>query len=186
MKKGTNQYVSWVLICLTLLLAASLDQATKDALKVQHVLKTIEKHAPGDKGSADVSEQEFNAYIGYRLKQEDDTLVRRLAVQMLGEDRIRGDLQLDAGRLNLGMVLNNAPVFEFVGVVVTREGVFRLDLEALSLNGRAVQPVVLEMVLKAASMYYGRDIGGLDDWYDLPKGVDRVRVDKGKAVLFYR
>jgi len=185
MKKGINQYVSWVLICLTLLLAASLDQATKDALKVQHVLKTIEKHAPGDKGSADVTEQELNAYIGYRLKQEEDTLIRRLAVQMLGEDRIRGDLRLDAGRLNLGIILGDDPAFEFMGGVVTHEGAFRLDLEALSLNGRAVQPVVLDMVLKAVSMYHGRDIGGLDDWYELPKGVDRVWVDKGKAVLFY-
>lgn len=182
---GVNQYGSWVLICLALLLAASLDQATKEALKVQHVLETIEKHAPGNKGSAPVTEQELNAYIGYRIKQEEYTLIRRLSVQLLGEDRIRGDLTLDAGHLNLGMILGNDLAFDFKGRVVTRVGAFRLDLEALSLNGRAVQPVVLDMVLKAMSTYHGRDIGGVNDWYELPKGVDRVRVDKGKAVLFY-
>jgi len=170
---------------LALLLTASLDQATKDALKVQHVLKTIERHKPGDKGSAEVTEKELNAYIGYRLKQEENTLIRHLAVQLVGEDRIQGDLRLDAERLNLGMILGNDLAFDFKGRIVTRGGAVRLDLEALSLNKRQVQPVVLDMVLKAMAMYQGRDIGGVDDWYELPKGVDRVQVDMGKAVLFY-
>ena len=79
---------------------------------MQHVLKTTEKAALGAKGSADVTEQEFNAYIGYRLKQAADTLIRRLAGQMLGEDRIRGDLRLDAGRLNPGMISSDTLAFE--------------------------------------------------------------------------
>ena len=182
---GVNRCGAWVLICLAMLLTASLDQSTRDALKVQHVLKTIERHRPGDKGSADVTEQELNAFIDYRLKQEKETLIRRLAVQLLGEDRIRGDLWLDAGRLNLGGILGDDLVLDFKGRVVTRGGAIRLDLETLSLNGKAVQPMVLDMVLKAASIYHGRDIGSMDDWYELPKGVDRVRVETGKVVLFY-
>jgi len=168
-----------------MLLAASLDQATKDALRVQHVLKTIERHRPGDRGSAEVTEQELNAFIDYRLKQEEETLIRRLSLQLLGEDRVRGNLTLDAGRLNLGAILGDNLTFDFNGRVATRGGAIRLDLEALSHNGQAVQPVVVDMVLKAVSIYHGRDIGGMHDWYELPKGVDRVRVEKGKVVLFY-
>lgn len=40
-----------------------------------------------------MTEQELNAYIGYRLKQEEDTLIRHLAVQLLGQDRIPGKIQ---------------------------------------------------------------------------------------------
>lgn len=185
MKRGINQYGTWVLISLALLLTAALDQSTRDALKVQHVLKTIEKHRPGHKGSADVTEGELNAYIAYRLKQEKDTVVRSLAVQLLGEDRVQGNLKLDGERLNLGTILGDDLAFDFKGRVVTRKSYVRLDLEALSLNGQVVQPLVLDLVLKAVSMYHGQDIGGADDWYELPKGVDRVRLDKGKAVLFY-
>lgn len=183
--KRRYQYGVLVLISLALFLTASLDQSTRDALKVQHVLKAIEKHKPGDKGSRYVTEKELNAYICYRLKQEKDTLIRRFAVQLMGADRVRGSLRLDAGRLNLGTFFGDVLDINFIGQVVTRGSFARLDLEALSLNDLAVQPFVLDMVLKAASMYYGQEVSGLDDWYALPKGVDRVRVDKGKAVLFY-
>lgn len=185
MKKGINQYGAWVLIILALFLTASLDQTTRDALKVQHALKAIEKHKPGDKGSRSVTEKELNAYIAYRLKQEKNTLIRRFAVRLLGEDCVRGSLRLDAGRLNLGMLFGDVLDIDFKGRVVTRGNFARLDLKALSLNDRAVQPFVMDMVLRAASMYYGQEVSGLDDWYKLPKGVDRVRVDKGKAALFY-
>lgn len=185
MKKDFNQYGIWILISLALLLTASMDQSTKDALKVQHVLKTIEKHTPGKKGSTDVSEQELNAYIDYRLKQEKGTIVQSITVQLIGEDRIRGDLRLDTGHLNLGTILGDDLVFDFKGRVVSRSNLARLDLEALFLNGRAVQPLVLDIVLKAALKYYGQEISGVDHWYELPKGVDRVQVDKDKALLFY-
>ncbi len=101
-------------------------------------------------------------------------------------DRIQGGLRLDAGRLNLGVIFGDILDIDFKGRVVTRGSFARLDLETLWLNDRAVQPMVLDMVLKAASMYYGQEVSGLEDWYALPRGVDRVRVDKGKAVLFYR
>lgn len=183
MKNAIFGYCLCILICPALLLAGSLAQETKDALKVQHLLKTLEKHAPGDPISAVVTEQEFNAYIDYRCKQEMDTLIQHLSVQMLGEDRISGDLRLDAKRMNLDMIIGDDMAFEFKGRVVTRKGAVHLEIEYISLNGRVVQPVMLNMVLKALAIYYGRDIGSVDDWYELPKGVDRVRVDKGAMVL---
>jgi hypothetical protein len=83
------------------------------------------------------------------------------------------------------MLLGDDLVFDFKGRVMTRKNLIRLDLEPLSLNGRTVQPMMLDILLKALSMYHGQEIGGVDDWYKLPKGVDQVRVDDAKAVLFY-
>jgi hypothetical protein len=188
MKGYWNWGGSIALLCFAVVLSGGIDRATRDALKVRHLLATIEKHASasnrGDQ-SAEVTEKELNAYIAYRLAQDKQSMVDGLTVNLLDNNRVRGSMRLDAQHLSLGPLFGDELDFDFKGNVRTRNGAGRLDLASLRLNGYPVRPQVLDMVLGAAAKYYRTEIGGIDDWYRLPKGIKRVAVRQGKAVLYY-
>ncbi|MCK5505690.1 MAG: hypothetical protein KAJ10_11030 [Thermodesulfovibrionia bacterium] len=67
---------AWILI-------GGIDQMTKSALKVKHILKKIETHRPLSKNkklTAEVTKTELNAYIRYRLAQEKDPQINSLKI----------------------------------------------------------------------------------------------------------
>ena len=73
MKNRLKAY-GWILIVFAaVVLMGGLDQTTKDALKVEHILRTIERKPQptgSDELSAEVTEKEVNAYIAYRLARK--------------------------------------------------------------------------------------------------------------------
>ena len=188
MKTCRNLRDTIVVVCLALFVAGVIDQQTKDALKVGHILKTIEKHTPvadGGERSAEVTEGELNAYIAWRLAREPEPLVRRLTVELLDDNRIQGVLQFDARALKLDTLLGEQLDFDFKGTLHTRNGAGRLDLIALKLCGQPVKPQVLDFVIHTASLMVHKETGGIADWYELPKGIKHILISRNKAVLYY-
>ena len=176
------------IICAGMLTLGNLDQATKDALKVQHILKTIEQAPPrsdGKKMHAEVTEPELNAYVAYRLKMEKNTAVKNLRIWLLEKNHVQGKLKMNAKQLGLDMLFGDLVVFDFKGIVHTKKGSGRLELTALDLNGQVVGPQMVELVLKAVALYYGEEPIRPGDWQPLPKGIERIVVDRAKAVLIY-
>ena len=187
-----RHYLNWyhliIIICCVGGIIGGIDQRTKNALKVQHVLRTIERHAPksGRKNlSEKVTQPELNDYIAYRLAREKRSLVRKFNVDLLQNNNVQGRLRLDAGQLNLGLLFGKVMDFDFKGTVQTRDGAGRIDLAALQLNGQPIKPQMLDLVFRAVSAYYGTELGRIEDWYKLPKGVKRITVHQGWADLSY-
>lgn len=187
-----RNYLSWresiAVFCCAVFLIGGIDQMTQDALKVKHILRTIEMQHPrsGSKElSAEVTEKELNAYIVHRLAQEKRPLFTSLEIDLLENNHVRGRLKFDAERLNLGVLLGEDLDFDFKGIFYTRDGAARLDLISLHLCGQPVKPQVLDFVLITAAMVYGTESGSIADWYELPKGIKRIMVKKATAVLYY-
>ncbi|MGA6925514.1 MAG: hypothetical protein WBY88_07525 [Desulfosarcina sp.] len=179
--------VGLVLLC-GMVLIAGIDQATKDALKVAHILKSIERHPSrpdGKESTAEVTETELNAYIAHRLKQENNQYIRSLQVDLLDNNQVRGKIRFDAKQLNLSLLMGENLDFNFTGVLCTRNGAGRLDLISLVLGGQPVNPQVLDFVLNTVSRYQGSELGGIGDWYELPTGIKRIAVRKTSVVLTY-
>ena len=189
MKKNClNRRGLTALVCCAVLLIGAIDQMTKDALKVSHILRTIERHPPGSdsRGStAEVTEKELNAYIAYRLAQEQKPVCDSLTVNLLDHNYVRGKLRFDAQRLNLDTLLGESLDFDFKGVFLTRDGAARIDLVSLQLNGQPVNPQVLDFVIHTAALVYRTESSGIGDWYELPKGISRISLFKAKAILYY-
>jgi hypothetical protein len=188
MKNYLNGYGLIALLGLALILPGVIDQATKDALKVKHILRTIERHTPGSDGrdlTAEVTEKELNAYIAYRLAQEKEPVCDSLTVKLLDRNHIQGKLRFDAQRLNLDTLLGENLDFVFRGVFLTRDGAARIDLVSLQLNDQPVNPQVLDFVIHTATLIYRTESSGIGDWYELPKGINRISVNKAKAILYY-
>ena len=119
------------------------------------------------------------------MKQEKDTTVKSLQVVLLEKSHVQGRLRVDAKQLGLNLLFGDVMVFDFKGIVHTGKGSGRLELTALDLNGQVVGPQMLDIVLKAAALYYGTEPVRPGDWQPLPKGVDHILVDRAKAVLVY-
>ncbi len=167
----------------------AVDPATADALKVQHLLKTIaaQKKDPGKKATRKtaVTEKELNAYITYRLAREKDPVIKNLTVSLLDNNRVRGNIRFDVSGFSLLALLGSDLAFDFDGILHTRDGGGRIELTSLDLNGQAVPPQTLDAVLVAVAQYYGEAPGSINDWYELPDGIDRITVSRKGAVLFY-
>ena len=189
MRDFSDWRASIVVICLAITLVGGIDQATRDALKVKDLLGTIEKQHPSRSNTkdqtAEITEKELNAYIAYRLSREKSSPVNSLKVDLLDNDNIQGKIRLDGQQLNLGALFGEDLDFDFKGAVHTRNGAARIGLTALQLNGRPGEPGMLDMVLAAAALYSGEEIGRVGDWYKMPKGIKQVRVQKGRAILHY-
>lgn len=176
------------LFCCAVILIGGIDQMTKDALKVKHILSMIERHPPRSDNSdltAEVTEKELNAYIAYRLTQEKSPFISIIKVNLLDNNHVRGKIKFDAERLNLGALLGTDLNFDFKGIFHTRDGAAHLDLISLHLGGQPVKPQVLDFVLSTAALVYETDSGSIGDWYELPKGIKRIIVTKAKAVAHY-
>ena len=173
---------------LAVFLVGIIDQATKDALKVGHLLRTIAA-APsvndGTTRSAEVSESELNAYIAYRLGQEKASVVKRLTVDLLENNHIQGKISFDAQALKLDQLLGDNLDFDFKGIVFTRNGAARLALIALELCGQPVKPQVFDFVIHTASLIAHQESNSIDDWYELPKGIKEILIGRAKAVVYY-
>ena len=157
-----------VLGCAVLLIGA-IDQTTKDALTV----------------SAEVTETELNAYIAYRLAQEEAPVCDSLTVKLLDHNHVHGKMRFDAQRLNLDSLLGENLDFDFKGVFLSRDGAARIDLISLQLNGQPINPQVLDFVIHTAALVYRTESSGIGDWYELPKGIKRISGYKAKAILHY-
>lgn len=187
--KAHLKVILWVAaICLTVFLTGAIDQMTKDALKVEHLLKTIETQPPRPTRNdlaTEVTEKELNAYITYRLAQEEKSLVNSLTVGLLDNNHIQGRMKCNAQRLNLGTLLGDDPDIDFTGIIHSRDGAARLELISLQLNSQPIGPNLLDFILSAAALYYGTQAPRIDDWYALPKGIKRIHITKNRTTLYY-
>ncbi|MBR9987773.1 MAG: hypothetical protein KFF68_17860 [Desulfosarcina sp.] len=187
-----RNYLDWriliTVLCCVVLLIGAIDQKTKDVLKVRHILRTIAEAPPRSDTqelSADVTENELNAYIAYRLAQDKEPVCDSLTVNLLDNNHVRGKIRFDAQRLNLETLLSESLIFDFKGVFLSRDGAARIDLVSLQLNGQTVNPQVLDFVIHTAALVYHTESSGIGDWYELPKGIKRIMVKKANAVLYY-
>jgi hypothetical protein len=185
---GRLVWRAWAAICLSILLMGAIDQKTQNAIKIAQLLKKIEMHHAGSSKpdlTADVTERELNDFIGYRLAHEKGPIINDLKVSLLDDNHVQGKIILDAQRLNLALLFGEKLNFDFKGRLQTRRGAARLDLDKLLLAGQPVHPQMLDMVLGAIALSSGTEPSRVDDWYPLPKGIDRITVKKGKATVYY-
>ncbi len=191
MDAGWTGRLGWIaMICLVPMLLGGIDPATRDALKVQHILKAIAARAkknPAENANrqAAVTEDELNAYIAYRLAREKDPMIHGLKLMLMENNRVRGHLRILLSGNSLLALLGSDLSFDFDGILHSRDGAGRIDLSALSLNGQAVPPQTLDAVLAAVAQYYGQTPGSINDWYALPDGVKRITAHKSKLILDY-
>jgi hypothetical protein len=187
-KFAFNGAVSVLLVAASILLVGGIDRMTRNARKVAHIIDAIQRQAQTTGAAAQtaqISEQELNDYIAYRLKRDRHPILDGLTVKLLEGNHVGGTVRFNARTLNLEILLGDALNFDFSGVIDTRDREARFHLVGLRLNGQPVKPQVLEFVLHTAALTYGAEPTGIDDWYLLPMGIKAVSTSKAKATITY-
>lgn len=185
MKDFFNRYKWTVVIGVCVVLTGgAMDPMTQDALRVENLLKTIETQPSGLEGKSsttEVTEKEINAYIAYSIAREQSPYIHSVKVALLENNQVRGHIKCNGTVVFLDEDLS----LDFKGILHTREGLARLDLTELRLDGQPMDPQLLDSIVKSIGSSNGGPPAGIEDWYEMPKGIKRVITKNGKAILYY-
>jgi len=132
-----------------------------------------------------VTEEEFNAYLEYRLAREKEEMMKSLQLKFLPRNRLEGKLVLDFSQQKVKPGLSSRMIFYFGGRLLIKEGKGKFDLQKLFLNNQPLPPNFLDALLALAAKIKGEEYSSLTDWYELPLGIKNIQLLKGKAIIFY-
>ena len=163
--------------------------ARKQALKVLKALDSIQAESLSSKSPAlrrsDFSEEEFNAYVAYRIDEEKEDVLRDLKLKLFGGNRVEGMAIIDLRRQNLPSFIKPRMNFYFEGVLVIQDGKGRFDFRKLFFEGQEVPLIVLDMIIDIAARMGKSDAASIRAWADLPYGIKDLKTREGGISLFY-
>lgn len=143
--------------------------------------------------STPISDAEVNSYLRYRAQDQIPVGIVEPTLSALGGGRVSGRavVDLDAVRKQkqrgwldpLGYLSGRLPLTA-TGLLITKEGVGRFQLESAEVSGVAIPKTVLQELLS----YYSRSPENpnginMDDPFDLPARIREIQVGKGQAMV---
>ena len=160
-------------------------------------LREINLHAVSGNGAArltPVSEGEVNAFLYYHGPERLPTGVTDPEVHILGDGRVSGTAIVDLDRIRKARqsgawldpmnLLTGRLAVTAEGILHTRGGQGRFDLQSADISGVPVPKVVLQELVT----FYSRtpqdpDGVSLDEPFELPSAIQEIRVAVGEAVV---
>jgi hypothetical protein len=176
---------------------ADIKVSKRDAELLRQKVATISAHAERAQKQAlrtTVTENEVNAYLVYDAKEQLPTGVVDPAVSILGTGRLAGRavVDLDAVRREkkptslldpMNYLSGRLPVAA-TGVLTTKEGVGRFQLESASVSGVPVPKLLLQEIVSYYSRTPDNPSGiGIDDPFALPARIREIQVERGQAII---
>ena len=180
---------------------AAAEEAAKEAKKPdpssiesldRKLAQIRDRHADGAETSKrfNVSEEEANAYLVYRVAEQLPPEVSKPWVRF-GTDQIQGGALLDGSLLGaylkdsyLARFLEGPVEVEVVAQVLAEDGVGQVELESLTLAGFPVPSALVKRLVAANSKNPALPEGvRIDDAFTLPYGIVSARVRTGKLIL---
>ena len=152
-----------------------------------------EKRARAGNLSTPISEAEVNAYFEYAAKGQVPPGIVEPRLNALGDGRVGGQavVDLDAvrkqkqrGWLDPMAYLTGSLPLTASGLLITKDGVGRFQLESAQISGVSVPKSLLQELLA----YYSRTPENprgisMDDPFELPAHIREIRVDRGQATI---
>jgi hypothetical protein len=152
-----------------------------------------EKRARAASQSTPISDSEVNAYFEYAAKGQIPTGIVEPRLNAIGEGRVSGQavVDLDAvrkqkqrGWLDPMAYLTGSLPLTASGLLITKDGVGRFQLESAQISGISVPKSLLQELLA----YYSRTPENprgisMDDPFELPAHIREIRVEQGQATI---
>ena len=140
-----------------------------------------------------ISDAEVNAYFEYAAKDQIPSGIVEPRLNALGEGRVSGQavVDLDAvrkqkqrGWLDPMSYMTGSLPLSASGLLITKDGVGRFQLESAEISGISVPKSLLQELLA----YYSRTPENprginMDDPFELPAHIREIRVDRGQATI---
>lgn len=138
--------------------------------------------APGSR-SIVFSEAELNAYAACRL--ENEPYVKSAVLKLLEDNKVEGRIGIDLGKPQASGLVPQKQDLLFAAHFETKDGKIRIGMDSLYLGTQPIVPAFLDIVIGIVSRLQGLEPTTLQDWYDLPRGVQRLETRAGQVVVIY-
>jgi hypothetical protein len=143
--------------------------------------------------STPILDSEVNAYFRYNAAKDIPVGIVEPTLTALGDGRVGGEaiVDLDAVRRQkargwldpLGYLTGSLPLTAS-GLLITKDGVGRFQLESAAISGVPVPKSVLQELLSYYSRTPENPAGlGIDDPFELPAQIREIRVERGRATV---
>ena len=137
---------------------------------------------PGSR-SLTFSEAELNAYAACRLERE--PYVKSAVLKLLADNKVEGRIGIDLGKPQASGLVPQKQDLLFAARFETQDGKIRIDMDHLFLGAQEISPAFIDLVIGIVSSLEGVKGTTLKDWYDLPRGVQRLETRPGQVVVIY-
>ena len=132
-----------------------------------------------------VTEPEVNAYLRFRAKDVVPPGVVDPYVFALGDGRLGAvRLSRERGMFDVAQLLRGRVPVTATGVLRSRDGVFRFELEAATAAGFSIPKSLLQELVSFYSRTSSSPAGfDLDSTFELPAGIRQLTVQARKAIV---
>ena len=141
-----------------------------------------------------VTQDEVNSWFAFRAQPHLPNGVTQPEVTIVGEGRLAGQaiVDLDAvakrrasgGAFDPWALLGGRVPVKVTGILHTRDGMARLEIQSAEVSGVPVPPSLLQELVSFYSRSPERPAGvRLDDTFALPSNIRQIEVGQGQAVV---
>jgi hypothetical protein len=141
-----------------------------------------------------VTQDELNSWFAYRAKPLLPSGVMQPEVTIVGQGRLSGQaiVDLDAvakrratgGAFDPWALLGGRVPVKVAGILHTRDGQARLEIQTAEVSGVPVPPTLLQELVSFYSRSPERPAGvRLDETFSLPANIRQIEVGQGQAVI---
>lgn len=161
--------------------------------KLSRIMAVGNSTRAGARQTTPVSDVEVNAYLRYIATNQIPTGIVEPTLSAVGDGRVSGraTVDLDAVRQQkqrswldpLGYLTGSMPLTAS-GLLITKEGVGRFQLESAAISGVTIPKSVLQELLSYYSRTPERPAGiNMDDPFELPARIREIQVGRGQATV---
>ena len=182
-------------LALGVLEAASVTRQNADvfAKKVAQIRQQSDVGARTPRRTA-LTQDELNSWLMYQAQPHLPSGVSAPEVTIVGEGRLSGNAVVDleavakrrasGGRLDPWSLVGGRVPVTVAGILHTREGMARFEVQSAEISGLPVPPAFLQELLSYYSRTPERPQGvRLDEAFSLPANIRQIEVGQGQAVV---
>jgi hypothetical protein len=199
MSRGINRFALVFLISVLVvpLQAAIVSRQSADefAQKVALIRRQGEETAQTGMRRTRVTQDELNSWFMYRAQPVLPTGVSQPQVTIVGEGRLAGQAVIDldavakrrpssSGTFDPLTLLGGKVPMSVSGILHTRDGMARLEVERAEISGVSVPVTVLQELMTYYTRTPERPQGlRLDESFPLPANIQQIEIGQGQAVV---
>jgi len=165
--------------------AYSLEEAQKVLRAIIVIESATEQPWSGPLRSLTITDSEFNSYIAFRIETEKEEIMEELRLKFFKKNKVEGKVHIDLRGQDIPSFIRPEMDIHFAADVLTKNGLVKIAIKQLFLEGEPIQPLILDLVIAISARLNNEKATSLNDWYELPYGVKDIKTEKGKATFFY-
>jgi hypothetical protein len=134
--------------------------------------------------TAEFSETQVSVFFQYLFLEESSAL-RSLELKLFPKNKIEGHIVLSLKEKQLPSYIKDEINLYFEARIETNRRKIRLNFKSLFLETQEVQPEAINALIDLVSGSQGLESQHLDQWYDLPEGINELKTAEGRLIVLY-